>query len=61
MTHLKNTSQTLLYKKKSIKQHEDLRQDPRYKHVVHKGKDARINRQLLKEGSEMIREYLNEH
>lgn len=45
--------------KKTIKQHEDLRQDPKYRHVVHKGKDARINKQLLKEGDLEIKEFLS--
>ena len=55
---LKNTSLTTKSLKKPIKQHEELRGDPQYRHVVHKGKDARINKQLLKEGDIEIKEFL---
>lgn len=38
----------------------DLLTDPRYKHLVHRSKHEILQRQLLEEGEQEIKEYLND-
>ena len=44
--------------RRRIKQHEDLRRDPQYRHLAHRNKAERLTRQLELEGDTEIKEYI---
>lgn len=45
--------------KRRIKQHEDLRTDPQYRHLIHRSKKEILERQLNQEYQQEIKDFIN--